>query len=75
MIDWVYVNSKRIRRIGYNSISHAMHVDIKNSPQSGMYKGVPKSLFCDFIMSEDIDAFYQEKIESVLMNQAVRKTS
>ena len=65
MIDWVYVNSQKISRIGYNSKILTMYIDFQGSNLDTPYTGVSEALFKSFCNAKDIDLYFDQYIKVV----------
>ena len=65
MTKWIYVNTSKITRIGYNREMKTMYIDFVGSLVDTPYKNVPESLYSEFVESGSINTFYQDHIEDV----------
>lgn len=63
MIKWVYINSAKITRIGYNAELETMYIDFNGSSLDTPYKRVSEKLFNDFSTAKNIDGFFDTQIK------------
>jgi len=65
MIDWTLVNTRKIRKIGYNAELKVLHIEFNHSIIDTPYINVPKKVFLKMLKEKNVDAFYENKIRSV----------
>lgn len=63
MTDWISVNLRAIRRIGYDAISSRMFIDFEDSHPIYTFCGVPEAMYHDFINSSSIGRYYHQHIK------------
>ena len=65
MIEWIDINSTKIRKIAYNSEIKIMYIDFVCSTIDTQYSGVSEKVFIEFSMADDIDQYYDSHINDV----------
>jgi len=59
MIDWINVNSSKIRRIAFNTKLKMMYIDFVESTVDIPYQGVTETTFKEFSKAKNIDNYYE----------------
>ncbi|WP_084645713.1 KTSC domain-containing protein [Marinimicrobium agarilyticum] len=63
MTEWVSVNSRAIRRVGYDASSARMFIDFEDSHPIYTFCGVSEAVFLDFINSGSVGRYYHQCIK------------
>lgn len=63
MTEWISVNSRAIRKIGYDASSSSMFIDFEDSHPIYTFCGVPEAVFRDFINSASVGRYYHQYIK------------
>jgi len=63
MIDWVNVNTSKIKRIAFNSELKIMYVDFVESTLDVPFQGITEEVFYAFSTADNIDNYYELFIE------------
>lgn len=63
MVEWAYVNTTKINRIGYNKEVQSLYVDFVGSVTDTAFLKVPVSLFESFVNSKSPDRFYDQFVD------------
>lgn len=59
MIDWINVNSSKIRRIAFNAELKMMYIDFVESTVDIPYQGISEATFKEFSNAKNIDNYYE----------------
>jgi len=60
---WQAVESSLIERVAYDAETQTLSIQMHNSSDTYLYKGVPPALFEDFLEADSKGAFYVKKIK------------
>ncbi len=63
MVEWAFVNTHKINRIGYNKEVQSLYIDFVGSLTDTAYIKVPESLFESFKAVKSPDKFYDQFID------------
>lgn len=63
MVKWIYINSSKITRIGYNAEIQIMYIDFVGSVVDTPYKSVSEDLFNEFSKAKNIDGYFETQIK------------
>jgi len=63
MVQWAFVNTQKINRIGYNKEVGSLFIDFTGSDIDTAFINVPESLFQSFIEAKSPDEFYDQFVE------------
>lgn len=63
MVEWVFVNTRKINRIGYNKEVKSLYIDFVGSVTDTAFIQVPESLFESFKEAKSPDKFYDQFVD------------
>lgn len=63
MVEWAFVNTKKINRIGYNKEVQSLYIDFVGSLTDTAFIKVPESVFENFKVVKSPDKFYDQFID------------
>lgn len=64
MTDWIYVNTQKITKIGYNQEIKTLYIDFAGSSFDTPYKNISLETFEEFSRADRVDDYYEESIKN-----------
>ena len=64
MVEWVYLNTPKINKVGYNAKIKTMYIDFSGSTVDTPYKNVIENTFQEFSQAKNADAHYENYIKT-----------